>query len=349
MRPSISEAGRRDPLRRLLVFSAILTIALADWLSAPGLVVGALLSLPILLASLDDDPRAVLAAAAVALAAFVVVARFGHPPGDLPDSIAAANRTLAILSIPAAAVIALLLQRQRRAVSDARYEAEGARREAENARDLSRLLHSLLAHDVRAPLAQARQGFELVRGSTPTLRQPEADLLRDLDARLRRSLRTVDTLLDAARDEIDQLLPGADASGPLDLGAELADEIGSYADEARFRGKDLVLDLGGIDGPVEIDRVVLRQGASILIDNAIRHARSGAIRIGARMTPDTLEISVIDPGPIDAEPSTNPDGRGLGLQLGNLLVRRAGGILFRVEREDDATEFRLTLPRQRAG
>ena len=62
---------------------------------------------------------------------------------------------------------------------------------------MSQLLQSLMAHDLRAPLALAAQALQVARETLPG--SSETQLLHDVEGRLERSLDTVDRVLEASR------------------------------------------------------------------------------------------------------------------------------------------------------
>lgn len=162
----------------------------------------------------------------VSIAAFIVAAVFGRGP-ITPAAIWLPNRVFALVTIAASGPLALLLQQRRLA--------------AESARELNGLLHSLMAHDLRPPLALARDALTAVEKTAGDGGSIDPDLLRDVDAWLRRSLRAIELMLHAARADIER---GSNAATieTTDPVAELRDEIGWFEREARHRGKALVVD-----------------------------------------------------------------------------------------------------------
>lgn len=327
----------------VLTVGLVLAILVVDWLTPAGVVVGILLSIPIFLASGSDTPRPVWITGGVALAGFVVAAYFGRGP-IAPAAVWVPNRVITLLSLPASGALALVLQRRR---LDAVRGLEEARAE----RDLNRLLMSLLAHDLRAPLSVAEQGFKYVQDSLADGRPIDTALLVDVRARMRRSLRAIDVVLSVARAN----LRDSDGQPPRALApaqSELQAEIDSFREEAAAQGKPLRVDLAELGDAVATgDSLVLRQAVAILVDNAIRHAVPGPVRVSGTRTAGALEVRVADSGPglslHQARGASPSRGSGLGLELCRLLVDRAGGTL-EVERDGpEGTTFLLRLPATR--
>ena len=322
----------------------ILAIVGVDLITPAGIGVGILLIVPILLSAMRDDrPSAVALTIFVAAMGYIFAAVFGVDM-DLPASIVTANRAMVVLGLAVTSLIAFLLQR-------GRLEALSSRDVALSERDLNRLLMSLLAHDLRSPLTVASEAFKYVEESLAEGRPIDRVLLTDVRARLCRSLRAIDVVLNLARSELN----AADESGsskptlPVHVADELRAEIDSFADEATLRRKALVVDLQDIeDRACAVDGIVLRQAVAILVDNAIRHAVPGTIRISANLFLSVLTVRIADSGPglstSRAQAPSAASGSRLGLELCRSMVGRAGGSLV-VERDgEDGTTFAIHLP-----
>ncbi|MFL5538409.1 MAG: sensor histidine kinase [Longimicrobiaceae bacterium] len=321
--------GRHALLRRAAVLAAVAVISIADGLTPTGVVVGILLCIPIVLASMDPRPVAVVATGAVSAVGYVVAAIVGMGPIS-PPSVWIPNRVFAALSIPAATAVALLLQRSR-------IEAERARDEARAASELNRLLASLLAHDLRAPLVLAADCLRYVRDAAARGEVPDDALVAETHARLGRSLRAVEGVLALARGAPS----GGEAARAAPVGPALAEEAAEFEAEARARGKRIVLDLGGVrDGPAA-DARVLRQVVATLLDNALRYAAPGDVTLSADTDHAGVSVRVTDPGPADA---AEPGGAGVGLRLAAALAAHAGGTLSQ-DTAASGTRWVLRLPR----
>jgi signal transduction histidine kinase len=244
-----------------------------------------------------------------------------------------------MVAIIASCLLALGLQRRR-------VQAESARVDAESARDLGRLLHTLMAHDLRAPLTLARQALDAIQ--TPLRHGTPVDvaLLADVDARLERSLRAIQIVLDSARSELDEPEQLFVPVPIVDVGREIRDEVASFEAEAAGRGKDLRLGLPPDPLRAGVDPAIVRQSLAILIDNALRYADPGPIRIGAAVENGELLVTIGDSGPglTGRRVAATRSGEGLGLKLCGLMAERAGGALEIARDDETGTEFVLRLP-----
>ncbi len=339
--------GRRPPRPRALHFTpavllAIATIVALDWITPPAIAVGMLLCIPVFLTSLAEDPREIILTTGVAVLGFAASTLWGAPAVS-PPLIWVPNRILVFLAIPASCAVALYLHGRRR-------DVEAARDEAVSGSELNQLLMSLLAHDLRSPLTLASQAFDYINTCVEEETEIDGELVADTRARLQRSLRAIDIVLAVARAEI---APAADGEREprmvpaSEVRGEIQQEVGSFAEEAASRGKTLVTELRRLsEGDRLVNGLVLRQVLSILIDNALRYALPGAVRVAAESDAERLEVRVIDSGPGISAHRRGPGGggSGLGLQLSRALAARAGGSL-RIERDDhDGTVFLLCLP-----
>src|SRR5580698_7900504 len=195
-----------------------------------------------------------------------------------------------------------------------------------------------IAHDLRTPLAELRSRLEelsLIRPSTEETYAEIDGAVADVD----RVIRIFDALLRLA--EIDA---GMRRSGfvSLDVSDLAANAVEFYEPAAELKNIDLKV---RTNGPLMVmgDPVLLAQGVSNLLDNALKYAPPyGAIEVGVQKTADgTVEISVSDNGPgiADAEKakvmqrfyrgdaSRGTPGVGLGLSLVQAVAKLHGSAL----------------------
>lgn len=332
----------RPPPLSLLILTAIVIVTVLDWSMPQNIVLGILLALPIAMTASLDDERWVWGAALVAVCGMLVAMHIGPPRvPPAPDGEAIAfGRLLALLAILFSATLAVVLQRRRR-------EAERARDEAIAAGSLNRILVALIAHDLRAPLVLAEQALTYSYENAVTGRSSDPELLADVSARLGRSLRTIEGILAVARHDVRQQPTPGLAARPLttNVKEELTDELRAFEREARDRGKTIVADLQELgDVPLRIDGLLVRQVIGILVDNAIRYAPPGQIRVSARQHDGDLVLAVADGGKVPQVPAdVEPGGAGLGLELCRAIAVNAGGSLT-IHQTDTGRTCTLRLP-----
>lgn len=321
----------------VLNLCAVAAISYLDWLRAPGVVVGILLGLPILLASTGRHPIDVWIVFVASLIGFEVAAIYGQGVFT-PAAVWVPNRILAALLLPGTLMLALVLQRLR-------HRSEQAAAEAERSSDLNRLLISLLAHDLRSPLALAIQTLVYLEEDSKEAGATDHELVIDVRARLRRSLTTIDRVLGLAREPSGS---GIETATGGEIASEIRREVEAFTDEARTREKRLEIDIAGDPAAVwQVDLRVLRQAISILVDNAIRHSLPGRIQVSGTVAENGFEVRVGDPGPLPGQGlAGGPEGGGLGLglELCRALVLRAGGRIELSTGEPTGKVFVLRLP-----
>jgi signal transduction histidine kinase len=184
------------------------------------------------------------------------------------------------------------------------------------------------AHELRSPLASIQAQLEVAQrlGEGGTL---PADLMVDV----KRLSGLVEDLLLLARADADTRPPAH--PNPVDAG-DLVSEVAKGYSGARVSVT--------VAAPerlmIMVDAEELRRAVGNLIDNAVRHARSG-VAVAAFVEHDQAVISISDDGPgiapedrervferftrLDDARGRNSGGAGLGLAIVRELITRAGG------------------------
>jgi signal transduction histidine kinase len=216
-----------------------------------------------------------------------------------------------------------------------------------------------VSHELKTPLTSI-QGFAqaLMDGTADNeeAQQKAANIIYEESDRLRR---LVDDLLDLARMDAEQAVF---MRRPVDLNALIQRVVDGLGVTAKERGVELV-GLQQSLPPVIGDGDRLAQVLTNLIDNAIKHSRSGGqVRVEGQADQQWLVIRVIDQGqgiPPDelsriferfyqldkARSGGRGRGAGLGLAISREIIRAHGGELTAESQMGVGSSFTIRLPR----
>ncbi|MBR0652432.1 PAS domain-containing protein [Roseomonas terrae] len=219
------------------------------------------------------------------------------------------------------------------------------------------------SHELRTPLASLIGFIETLRGPAaddPAAQQRFLQIMAEQADRMRR---LIDDLLGLSRIEVSEHQA---PSGSADAAAMARSEAEALAPILAARKAHLVLDLPAeaVAEPADADQIgqVMRN----LLDNAIRHGRSGGeVRLTVAAAPGRdgrggIGIAVSDDGPgiprehiprlterfyrVDKGRSRSAGGTGLGLAIVKHIVNRHRGTLAIESEEGVGTTFRVWLP-----
>jgi two-component system sensor histidine kinase VanS len=212
------------------------------------------------------------------------------------------------------------------------------------------------SHELQSPLSAAKAILDVAAADPGAVDVPR--LLRQLKQTNRRSIETIEALLDLAdaeRHDIDRQ--------DTDLSEIVATTIDTVRSDVDRHGVAIHADLRA--GRAVGDPVLLRQLAANLITNAVRHnVAAGTVRVGVRDNgAGRIELTVINTGPVvpalelsrlvepfyrsggrAVEPSGSPRGHGLGLTLVHSIVAAHGGHLHLAANPGGGLAVRVLLP-----
>lgn len=275
---------------------------------------------------------------------FSIAAVLSEGPGTGDDGLV----LVPLICIAGAAWFVLTTMRSNHGLHDAMTRDRTAAQAADRAK--SRFL-AQMSHELRTPL-NAILGLghaELAAAVTPERRER-----LELIVASARSLGVMlDDILDLSAIE-EGRTPIRPA--PADPTAEIRAAAALYRPFFEGAGLSLTLNLAAdLPARAEFDAQRLRQCLTNLLSNALKHTRSGGVRISAGRDLDgLLSIEVADSGPGVAldeaeaifEPfrqgKTAAAGTGLGLSISRALARAMGGDLRLIQRPRGAC-FRLSL------
>jgi signal transduction histidine kinase len=228
---------------------------------------------------------------------------------------------------------------------------ESLRRQREFAADAS--------HELRTPLSVIRANVEHFERHPERRLGEETDALADVRAEVDHLTALVGDLLLLARTDsgTEELAPE-----PLDLEPVVREGLDGLRAIAAERS--IALDLDAQAAPLTGDRNRLRQLATILTDNAIRHGPAGSrVRIGLQPRDKggaTLTVEDQGPGirPEDRArvfdrfwraPGASAGGTGLGLAIAQWVVDRHGGTIEVADAPGGGARFEVRLPARPPG
>jgi signal transduction histidine kinase len=216
------------------------------------------------------------------------------------------------------------------------------------------------SHELRTPLSviEAQATLALARGRDPAW---DAAAFGRIDHELRRTRRLVDDMLWLARFDSTGRVPESEPVDLQVLAAQTADRFAAVAEKRRqslavspaHEGEDMI-----VSAPAEwLDRLV-----GVLLDNACKYSPDGGsieVRVAAEGRRVRLTVDDSGPGIPPDERSrvfdrfhraTNaPGGAGLGLAIGDAIVRATGGRWQIGDSAAGGASISVSWPRTMAG
>jgi heavy metal sensor kinase len=212
------------------------------------------------------------------------------------------------------------------------------------------------SHELRTPLAVVRSIGEVTVAERRTQEQYEeaiGSMLEEVD----RMTKLVDTLLRLSHGDAGVIRLTRE---PIDLGQLARDVAASLGVLAEERNQTLAFDILE-DVIVRVDRLILREAVTNILDNAIKYSPIGGnIVIRVERARDRASIVVADQGPgvphehrkrifdrffrVDPSRTRGSGGVGLGLAIAKWAVDLHGGQIAVVDRPGGGAEFRIVLP-----
>jgi signal transduction histidine kinase len=224
-----------------------------------------------------------------------------------------------------------------------------------------RMMRDLLAnvsHELKTPLTSI-QGFSQAMAdgaiSTPDEYGEAGQIIHEETHRMRR---LVDDLIELSRLESGQAIVQRE---PVDVPELLRTCVGRFEWQLRETGTSLDLELEPMPA-VPGDERRLEQAFTNLIDNAVRHASGGSVRVRAEANDSTALVGVHNTGsyipPEDLDRiferfyqqerhrtrSGTTGSAGLGLAIAAEIVQAHSGRIEAVSNQEEGTEFVVTLP-----
>ncbi|MEE9284805.1 MAG: ATP-binding protein [Dehalococcoidia bacterium] len=212
-----------------------------------------------------------------------------------------------------------------------------------------------VSHELRTPLASIKAAAEALQGGALDDAQAADDFLARIDVEVDHMARMVQRLLDLSRLETGKVQFNME---PLDVKAVLQEATERVRPQAERRGLALTVEAPEGLAPVLADRAAVSETVLNLIDNALRFTDTGSIRVAARESDGSVEVTVEDSGPgispedlphiferfYKADRSRSGGGAGLGLALAKHTVQAHGGRIWAESPPGKGATLHFTLP-----
>ncbi|WP_282957595.1 ATP-binding protein [Kocuria rosea] len=244
--------------------------------------------------------------------------------------------------------IAAVLQQQE--LAEARLQAQ----ELAAGNAMRTALLAAVSHDLRTPLAGIKASISSLRLDDVVLSAEDtAELLTTIEESTDQLTERIEDLLDMSRIQAGNLLVHRTALELEDLAAAAVHSLGAATGEPRVR-----IDIPAGCPPVAGDHGLLVRVIANLVENALKHSRSGPVLVRAVPGPGVVDLQVIDHGPgvPDAEKETifrpfqrlgdhnTTTGVGLGLAVARGLAEGMGGRVHATDTPGGGLTMVLTLP-----
>ena len=214
---------------------------------------------------------------------------------------------------------------------------------------------SVLAHEIKTPLALISATTEILLGETPgDLTGDQRAFLQEIDQSTARILLLADNILTESKLQTGVFSP---TMVPTDVREVVREVWRSMRRLAEQRDQQIALDYPRLMDPAMVDEALLRQAITNLVQNAIRHTSTGGIvTLRAFQNEHEIVVSVWDDGagmsPEDRKSAfqqfvSHTGGTGLGLTIVETIAALHGGSVKVDTSLGKGAAFLLTLPRSR--
>lgn len=212
---------------------------------------------------------------------------------------------------------------------------------------------SVLAHEIKTPLASITATMEIMLAETPgPLNGDQRAFLNEIGQSTARMLLLSDNILTESKLQTGVFSP---SFAPTDLGPLVREVWRSMRRLAESRDQTIALDYPALMDTVEVDAALLRQAITNLLQNAIRHTSiGGTVNLRVFQNEREIVISVWDDGtgmnPEERKRAfkqfvSHTGGTGLGLTIVETIASLHGGTVRVDTSLGKGAAFLLTLPR----
>ena len=227
------------------------------------------------------------------------------------------------------------------------------RRRQEEHLAFSGMLANGIVHDFRNPMSSARLDAQMLERET---RRPEGarpERLAELAGRVNRTMERMDKIF---QEFLYLARPADEAHEPVDLSDCARECLETLTPRCEQAGVTAAVVWAAPPPRVLASPFALRRALLNVLLNAIQFSPPGSrVELDARATNERVELDILDRGPgipdedrrriFEMFVTTRPGGTGLGLFLARTAIRKCGGEITSLPRDNGGTVIRITLDR----
>lgn len=222
---------------------------------------------------------------------------------------------------------------------------------------------SSVSHELRAPIASVRLMAESLERNRITEPRKQQEYFRFIGQECRRLSSLIENVLDFSRIEQGRKEYEFDATDITKLVSETVQLMEPYASEKNVKLCCVRAEISNDLAQPKVDGRAIQQALVNLIDNAVKHSRSGdaiTIQVGADKGREHVTISIQDNGPgipaaeqkriferfyrLGSELRRETQGIGIGLSIVKHIVEAHGGTVLVESEPGKGSCFTLVLP-----
>ena len=234
-------------------------------------------------------------------------------------------------------------------------EARLAQKVAEDLAKRKTMFLDIAAHELRTPITSLSLMLQLAQRQIEKGKPISFDVLARLKEPADRLSKLIVDLLDMSRLERGLVVLFPERT-------DIAELVSKCVDDFRIRapGRSFVLIKPDHSVEIELDKIKINQVLSNILDNAVKYALEGVIKVVIEEKETSVRVSVIDQGPGISEnhkkvlftafsrgtsdETIKTSGLGLGLSVSNSIIELHGGVMGVEGKDGEGSTFYFELP-----